>query len=77
MIRLDVRGKAALIGSPVSLQYKQSAIPFTYANSFHYLGQLMSHLVAIVKKKNIGFGRIQGLLLDNFLPSGLCFFDFG
>jgi hypothetical protein len=54
MIRLDVRGKAALIGSPVSLQYKQTAMPFTYANSFRYLGKLMPHLVTIVKKKRTG-----------------------
>jgi hypothetical protein len=40
---------------PVRPQYKQSGMPFTYANSFHYLGQLVPYLVAIVKKKFIGF----------------------
>ena len=40
---------------PVRSIIEATAISFTYANSFHYLGKLMPYLVAIVKKKFIGF----------------------
>jgi hypothetical protein len=40
-------------------------ILFTYANCFHYLGQLMPYLVANVKEKLLGFNPFRIEISDH------------